>query len=117
MYAVLLPCMIYGTGVMRRLLDRRPFVFLGRISYSLYLWHLVPVQVAANEFAPTQATQALAWGVLAAAVGMAWASHQWIEVPFLRCGTRLRRRLRQQLAPSRPQPADAAAVRSAYRVR
>jgi peptidoglycan/LPS O-acetylase OafA/YrhL len=65
------------------LLATRPLRFLGRISYSLYLWHwpilaLVPVAVGADL--------ALGWrlALAAAAIVVATASWKFIEEPFRR---------------------------------
>jgi peptidoglycan/LPS O-acetylase OafA/YrhL len=74
-------CAVTGETVVARGLSVRPVVFLGRISYSLYLWHL-PLLVA---FAgvdrevgfPTITAVALA-------VALASCSRKFIELPFLR---------------------------------
>jgi peptidoglycan/LPS O-acetylase OafA/YrhL len=65
-----------------RLLQVRPLVSLGRISYGLYLWH-VPVLAAFGA-------AALAGGALrslaavAVSIAIALASHRFVERPFLR---------------------------------
>jgi peptidoglycan/LPS O-acetylase OafA/YrhL len=66
-------------------------VFVGRISYSLYLWHL-PVLVLLG----VTTTEAFAEGglvlqllALALSVGAATASYYWVELPFLRRKHRL----------------------------
>lgn len=66
-----------------RVLSLRPLVFIGLISYSLYLWHwplLVYVKYE-NALAPLGSVR---WIVLAVALVLAWASYQWIERPFRR---------------------------------
>ena len=69
-----------GPGIV---LASRPFRFLGRISYSLYLWHW-PILV----FAPLAAGRALGLDVQAGLVGVAiaigWASWHFVEEPFRR---------------------------------
>lgn len=57
-------------------------VWLGDRSYSLYLWHF-PVAVFAStagalETAPQQ------FAAIGMGLGLAWASHQYVEEPFLR---------------------------------
>lgn len=69
-----------GTWV-ARLLSTAPFTAIGRISYSLYLWHW-PVIVFAGIglfLAPTPAVMA---AELAAMLALAAGSTRWIERPF-----------------------------------
>ncbi len=68
----------WGAGL---ILSSTPIRFLGRISYSLYLWHwpiLVLVPVAVGTSLPVEARSVLAL----AAVVVAWASWRWVEEPF-----------------------------------
>jgi len=41
LWAALIFCMLFGSGLMRRILEMNVFIFLGAISYDLYLWHRV----------------------------------------------------------------------------
>ena len=77
-----------GGGRAARALSLAPFAYVGRISYSLYLWHW-PVYVLLRwtsglETAPTR--------LVAIALTFAFAalSHRFVEQPFRR-STRLRR--------------------------
>ena len=84
-----------------RVLMRAPFVFLGQISYSLYLWHL-PILAAAGAIA-AQRSGLVTGGAVAASVAAATASFYLVERP-------LRRRWRAAPAPrtarvSAPTPA------------
>jgi peptidoglycan/LPS O-acetylase OafA/YrhL len=77
--AVYFGALIYlaaGDGAVARLLARRPLVYLGGISYSLYLWHL-PVLFA---------THWAAWGLVGAVlvVPVAQLSTRYVERPFQR---------------------------------
>jgi peptidoglycan/LPS O-acetylase OafA/YrhL len=74
-------------GVARRLLAARPCVFVGRISYSIYLWHL-PVLAAAGARA-ADAHRLRAALMVCAAVVVAAASFRFVEQPLR---TRLRTR-------------------------
>ena len=65
-----------------RLLSLRPFVWIGLISYSLYLWHqptLAFLRLGWPEAAERPLPLALA-GVLS--LLLAWASWAWVERPF-----------------------------------
>ncbi len=72
-----------GAGVVGRALAIRPAVVVGRISYSLYLWHWpllsVPALVLSRHLAPMEATVAVG-----AALTLAWASWRWVEQPVRR---------------------------------
>lgn len=66
-----------------RLLGFGPLTFIGRVSYSMYLYHL-PVLLLFNKFAPP----AFAWLAFpcyfTAMIIVATASFRWIEQPFMR---------------------------------
>jgi peptidoglycan/LPS O-acetylase OafA/YrhL len=82
---------IHEQPALERALSIRPAVYLGRISYSLYLWHPMVLLFAADLAGlPMLAGTALA--LVAAA-----ASYRFVEQPFLR------RKGREQ-APARPEP-------------
>lgn len=88
-YAALLPCLgaafiIHaraGSGIVGRLLSRRPLVFIGLISYSLYLWHW-PIIVFTRYFAGHELTPLLRCAVILASMLVAVASWRFIERPF-----------------------------------
>ena len=71
-----------------RLLRTPPFVFIGTISFSLYLWQ----QLFANANLPI--VHAFPLGILEA-VAVATASYYFIEAPFLRLKDRVANRLRR----------------------
>jgi peptidoglycan/LPS O-acetylase OafA/YrhL len=79
----MLPGMRDTTGLPARVLGWRPARFLGRISYSLYLWHwpmlVLPTAVAGNTLPlPVRA------GLMLAAIPVAYASQRWLEDPIRR---------------------------------
>jgi peptidoglycan/LPS O-acetylase OafA/YrhL len=87
--AILLVRATAGGSLIGRALSLIPLVWLGRISYSLYLYHL-PIFIAfgvyTNGFATTEMKLiAIALSVLAAAL-----SFRFLEQPFLRRGSRSR---------------------------
>ena len=99
----LLPCLgawliIYagetGPSSVKTILSFRPLVFIGVISYSLYLWHW-PIIVFAKIFwaadvgnlSPYQVT-----GVILLSLVMAFVSYEFIESPFRGGNSRIKRR-------------------------
>ena len=72
---------ISGPTLAGRALALGPMRWVGKISYSLYLWHW-PIIVFANygAFDPLTPVQGLACAALSVAV--AWASWRWVETPF-----------------------------------
>ncbi|BBP58569.1 acyltransferase family protein [Pseudomonas sp. St316] len=90
----LIPCLgaalliLAGSGEVRwRLLTNRPMVFIGLISYSLYLWHW-PLIAFLNylDIAITPAVGAL---LVAVAIALSWWSWRYVEVPYRRTGKQL----------------------------
>jgi peptidoglycan/LPS O-acetylase OafA/YrhL len=78
---------IGGEGMGARLLASRPLVYLGRISYGLYVFHQVGLLVAHACF-PQYASNPLQWAAHFAAgllltVLLAATSYRWFELPFL----------------------------------
>jgi peptidoglycan/LPS O-acetylase OafA/YrhL len=68
------------TSVLNRALAVAQLVFLGRISYSLYLWH-VPVFVVLGVHAQTPTAAAVP--AVALSLALATASYYLVELPFL----------------------------------
>jgi peptidoglycan/LPS O-acetylase OafA/YrhL len=66
-----------------RLLAARPLVWIGLISYSLYLWHW-PIFVFAAYYAVTPPTPSQQGLMIAAAFAAAAISYRFVEVPFRR---------------------------------
>jgi peptidoglycan/LPS O-acetylase OafA/YrhL len=79
-------------GAFGRLLSTAPAVFLGTISYSLYLLNVAFIIIAAKLLGPSQTiTGALLEGAVIAllTIPIAWASYRWIELPGIRLGREL----------------------------
>lgn len=69
-----------------RLLGLAPIVFVGNLSYSLYLWHW-PV-LAFGKLATAGPLGPVATGLaVTLAFALAWASYRWIEKPLMRSQT------------------------------
>jgi len=87
-----------GAGT-HSLLSSRPFVWLGSISYSLYLIH-VPVLVAMYVFVGGDRGNPLIRPVaLILALAVATLLTRWVERPAMRAGRRLAAR-RSRAAPA-----------------
>ena len=95
--AALLPtlgavALLYGgaaPGGPLRLLAAAPLRFLGKISYSLYLWHW-PLLVLPLMFLERALTGVEVAASVAVAIGVSWLSWRFVEQPF-RYGDRSRR--------------------------
>jgi peptidoglycan/LPS O-acetylase OafA/YrhL len=72
-----------GPGRLSRTLSWPPLVWLGRISYGLYLWHF-PVFILMRSKVPGPAVL----GLVALSLALAVFSYVVIERPFLRLKTR-----------------------------
>lgn len=79
---VLLVCARHDTAA-NRVLALPPLVWIGLISYSLYLWHQ-PLLAYARLAAITPLTTAQVLAVLAASVLAGWLSARFVERPFRR---------------------------------
>ncbi|WP_342152790.1 acyltransferase [Methylorubrum sp. SB2] len=95
-FLILVPALLVGTSGLRRLLERRIPVLIGRLSYSIYLWHWLAGMVAAYAFAQAPLVQALVYLVLTALLSaLGWFA---IERPMLR----LRRRAGSAVPATEP---------------
>ena len=91
---MLIPLLLAGTlthpeWAFSRLLDSRPMVWLGRLSYSLYLWQIL--FLAPDSHSPHWWQHAPVNVVLA--IALAALSHQWLEQPLRRIGKRVSDRI------------------------
>jgi peptidoglycan/LPS O-acetylase OafA/YrhL len=88
-WAAALPCVgaalilhagVLGHGVAFSVLSREPLVFIGKISYSLYLWHW-PIVVFTKLLAHGELTPALQAFIVVSSIGMAVLSWRFVEQP------------------------------------
>lgn len=70
-----------GSFISRRVLSQRWMVFVGLISYPLYLWHW-PLLSLAHTIDWRDYTPALRVGVIALSFLLAWATYRYIERPL-----------------------------------
>ncbi len=75
-----------GLGSRSRLVTSDWVVWLGKISYGLYLLHFVGILIMVELLCPRWGWPLLATRALGLliTVPLAWASYRWIESPFLR---------------------------------
>lgn len=87
--ALLLLCLI-GAKSSRAVLERRPLLWLGRISYSLYLSHLLVLLTVLYGLQKIAAPQVLIWFVPPAAIAVAALLYRTVERPAKALGENLR---------------------------
>jgi peptidoglycan/LPS O-acetylase OafA/YrhL len=76
-----------GDSPVARLLGWRPLVYIGSISYGLYLFHRPIMRLGAS----VDVAWPVAFGLMAAlSLGVAWLSWRYVERPFLRLKRRSR---------------------------
>jgi peptidoglycan/LPS O-acetylase OafA/YrhL len=98
---VLIPMILAGTllhpkWLVSRVLDWPPIAWIGRISYSLYIWQQLFL-VPGWEY-PAHWWTRLPWN-LAALLAVACVSYYVIETPLLRVGGRLAGKFTRPLTP------------------
>lgn len=89
-FAVMIPGMVLGPRWLRRPLEWRPVRFVGSISYSLYIWHMVVfAQIAPHLSGLSTASERVVVGFVAEAalcIPIAFVSYQLTERPFIHRG-------------------------------
>jgi peptidoglycan/LPS O-acetylase OafA/YrhL len=99
-FAALLPCLgawlvIYtgesGPTLVKRILSFGPLVFIGVISYSLYLWHW-PIIVFTKYVAARPLTYSVATIAILLSILIAFLSYEFVETPFRGGDSRVNRR-------------------------
>lgn len=75
-----------GTSAISKLLSTRPLIFIGLISYSLYLWHWPIIAFQHTDlFLLESGSQAVVTAVLVAlSFVVGWLSWRFVEAPFRR---------------------------------
>ena len=67
----------------------RPLVFLGRISYSLYLFHLIVILALVNGLYGHAPLMFILFLAGALSIVTAWCAYRFVEVPAMNLGRRL----------------------------
>jgi peptidoglycan/LPS O-acetylase OafA/YrhL len=91
-WVALIPCvgaaMIIHSGgqswISRYLLSSKPIVFVGLISYSLYLWHWPVLAALRVRTASVHLNLSIAFLAIATTFFLAWLSWRFVERPFRR---------------------------------
>ena len=73
-------------------LQTAPMRWLGRLSYSLYLWHVTIFTILSVERYPDAPRAVLIVSKVALSFVMAWLSYRWVEQPAIDLGRRVRAR-------------------------
>ena len=69
-------------AVARVLLANPPLVFVGRVSYSAYLYHL-PLLLVLNKYAPSEGSWLAFPAYLTGVLAFAWLSFRFVEQPYM----------------------------------
>jgi len=75
-----------GSWVNRWVLSSGPFVFIGQVSYSFYLWHW-PLLSFAHIISDHPVSTRAGCFIAAASLACAWLSYRFVEQPFRRSET------------------------------
>ena len=81
--------MALASGKVSRILRLKPVHYLGKISYSFYLYHVICLLALLHLFYGRLPFLLIIAMVILAAFTMAALSYRWIEVPFIRLGKHL----------------------------
>jgi peptidoglycan/LPS O-acetylase OafA/YrhL len=88
----LFTCALFGQqfGIIRAILELKPLVWIGKVSYSLYLWHM-PVIFLVRYFFPHAGLFTSAALSLSSMLVVSAASYYFVEQPFVGLRRRLHR--------------------------
>lgn len=102
---VLIPAITREDSLVRRLLETRPAVLVGRMSYSIYLWHWGALMIADRLLA----ADSVGWALLAAGLTALLSAMSFflVERPMLGLRHRFGSHAPARLAPAVIAPADA----------
>jgi peptidoglycan/LPS O-acetylase OafA/YrhL len=107
--ALFLACLLVDEGPVQRLLRWWPFVRLGRLSYGIYLLHLLAMDLvfwllpASSRSLPASL---LAFGLtVLLSMALAWVMHKTVESFGINLGRRWSQRILERAAARAPQPA------------
>ncbi|WEG11497.1 acyltransferase [Pullulanibacillus sp. KACC 23026] len=82
-----------GSNRVERFLLKGPFVFLGRISFSLYLYHFIVILLLVHLFYRSIPLTLILFASIFLSIGVAKLAWLFVEVPCINIGKDLSRRL------------------------
>lgn len=85
---VILACVSDQDNLLKKAMRIQPLVYIGRISYSLYLWHYPIFLIVWIKWGQTN--QALVWSTIPLVAVLAMASYHFVEQPCLRWRSEVR---------------------------
>lgn len=108
--AVIMIVLVVYSGAQVRVLQSRGALFLGDISYSLYLWHFLVLCLVGKamavattayglDLAPIPKTLLVAVLTTAITIPLSWLSFEWVEKPGIQMGKWLSRHLAARMGP------------------
>lgn len=89
--------MVLNEPWLKNLLTKRPLTYLGKISYSLYLYHLIVFLTLVSVLGGLMPGRSIALMSIAAAFCVAHFAYERVEVPSMRLGKRLTANGRRKL--------------------
>lgn len=98
LFALMITAFASGRGLFGRFLALRPLVWLGEISFAIYMFHQIVLRAASNSFGPDFSIPAALCAILLVAA----LSHHLVEIPA--------RRLILSVTRRRPQAKPGAAL-------
>lgn len=97
---LLLGALVTTQGWMNLWLSQKPLVFVGKISYGMYLIHILCLNIVEKFIRPNGWLATPAYLVTCAVTIAAWVLHITVEQPMIDLGKQLLRR-RETLAATR----------------
>jgi len=83
----------------KRFLLWAPVHFLGRISYSIYLWHFIVLLYCVHLLYGKVPLVLILCLTLVLTILVSWASYVWVEVPSMNFGRKVSNRFQRRPAP------------------
>lgn len=74
---------------LKRILSWSPILFLGKMSYSLYLWHFIVMLYCVHLLYGRMPLGAILGLTFVVSLLVSWGSYRWIELPSIAAGRRI----------------------------